>query len=456
MSTHSDIGGFTSTDALTRGRASAFAGVELVVVAGASLGHSVRLDRGSVRVGSRPPCELVVDDRSVSGAHAEIALVPTGIRIRDLGSKNGIFVGAARVQEAVVPPGTILKLGRSEIALGSPKPPEGTPRATYGSLFGTSEPMQRIFALLERLEKSDATVLILGETGCGKELVARAIHDASRRGSGPFVVFDCASVAHDVAESELFGHVRGAFTGAVGDRIGAIERAHGGTLLLDEIGDLPTDLQPKLLRALERREVKRVGGSDYKPVDIRVLAATHRDLEAEVAKGTFRQDLYFRLAVVQIKIPSLRERRDDIAPMAEFMLLREGRTPAEVRHLAERVASLRSYGWPGNCRELRNALDHLMALGEVPAHLAASERPSFPAPPVPAADAPEAADAGPITPYHAARAGAMEDFERAYVESLVRESGGVIAQACRIAGIDRNVVRRLFRKYGHGVPGGGP
>ena len=454
MSTHSDIGGFTSTDALARGRSGTNPGVELVVVAGSSLGHSVRLERGSIRIGSRSPCELIVEDRSVSGAHAEIAIVPTGIRVRDLDSKNGIFVGTAKIQEAVVPAGTILRLGRSEVALGSPTPPPGTPRMTYGGLFGTSEPMQRIFALLERIEKSEATVLVLGETGCGKELVSRAIHDASRRSSGPFVVFDCASIAHDVAESELFGHVRGAFTGAVGDRVGAIERAHGGTLLLDEIGDLPPDLQPRLLRALERREIKRVGGADYKTIDLRVIAATHRDLETEIAQGTFRQDLYFRLAVVQIRIPPLRERREDIAPMAEFMLMREGRTPGEVRHFADRVASLSAYSWPGNCRELRNALDHLMALGEVPPQLAASD-PLAVAVASAASSAGDERASGPFTPYHEARAGAMEEFERAYVEQLVKESGGVIAQACRVAGIDRNVVRRLFRKYGHSVPGSG-
>ncbi|MBI2892157.1 MAG: sigma 54-dependent Fis family transcriptional regulator [Deltaproteobacteria bacterium] len=438
MTTHSDIGGFTSTDALSTGRRAGSGGIEVIVVAGPSAGQSWVLERTSLRIGSREGCELVLDDRSVSGAHAEVAIVPGGIRVRDLGSKNGVFVGQARINDAVLAPGTILRVGRSEIALGSPDLPVGALRDSYGDLYGVSEPMQRVFALLERLEKSEATVLVLGETGSGKELAARAIHQASRRASGPFVVFDCASVARDIAESELFGHLRGSFTGAVADRVGAIERASGGTLMLDEIGDLAPDLQPKLLRALESREVKPVGGSDFRKVDIRVLAATHRDLATEVAKGTFRQDLYFRLAVVQLKMPALRERREDIRPTAEHMLLEAGRSPAEARHLAERVAALRAYAWPGNCRELKNALDHLVALGEIPPHLAgsAAERP-----------------ARPVTPYHAARAGAVEEFERVYVEALVKESGGVIAQACRIAGIDRNVVRRLFRKYGHGAPG---
>jgi transcriptional regulator with PAS, ATPase and Fis domain len=229
-----------------------------------------------------------------------------------------------------------------------------------GRLVTRSSAMAKAFDLLERLARSDVTVTLMGDTGVGKEVFAHALHELSSRAEGPFVVFDCGAVAASLAESELLGHERGAFTGAVAAHPGAFERADGGTLFLDEVGELPLDLQPRLLRALEGRKVRRVGGRLERPIDVRVVAATNRDLRAEVAAGRFREDLFFRLAVGVVPVPSLRERLDDLRDLVRSLLADLGRSDLRVSDAA--FATLRAHPWPGNVRELKNVIACAVAL----------------------------------------------------------------------------------------------
>jgi len=299
--------------------------------------------------------------------------------------------------------------------------------------------MRAAFALLERAAASDATVLIEGETGTGKEGAARGLHDGSTRRSGPFVVVDCGAIPAELLESELFGHERGAFTGASAARAGAFEEADGGTIFLDEIGELPLDLQPKLLRAIEHRQIRRVGSNLHKTVDVRLVAATHRDLRADVNDGRFRPDLYFRLAVVRINLPPLRERPEDIPLLVERIVDGLVDDPAARAPLLDGalVTALQRGAWAGNVRELRNHLERCLVLGG-PVPLAA------PGPVVGAVD-------GRI-PYAEARQRALDEFERRYLEDLLRRHDGKVASAARAAGVNRAYLYRLLQR--HGLRGG--
>jgi hypothetical protein len=294
--------------------------VSVIVLSGAERGAGVPL-RGKVHVGKAPENDLVLSEESVSRQHCEITRVPGGIRIRDLGSTNGTFVEHARITDATTPVGSVVRVGNSvELAL---RPDlellaiEPFPHDELEGVIGSSVAMRRIFRVLDGVAKTEATVLLHGETGTGKEVLARAIVRRSLRAE-PFVVVDCGSVTHTLIQSELFGHERGAFTGAIAQRKGAFESADGGTIFLDEIGELPLDVQPMLLRVLEAREFRRVGGNQTLKADVRVIAATSRDLEREVSAGKFREDLYFRLAVVPVRIPPLRARREDIPALAPW------------------------------------------------------------------------------------------------------------------------------------------
>lgn len=320
----------------------------------------------------------------------------------------------------------------------------------FGRLIGVSPAMQRVFRLLRAGAESDVTVLIQGETGTGKELAAEAIHQHSARASSPYVVVDCAAIPSELIESELFGHVRGAFTSAVADRAGAFESADGGTVFIDEIGELPLDLQPRILRVLERRQIKRVGGSSVKTVDVRIIAATHRDLAAEVSAGRFREDLFFRLNVLNVVLPPLRERREDIVAIAEHLLSGSG---LELREDAR--ARLAAHSWPGNVRELRNIVERGAAISErffrVPADLDPKPAQVKKPPPRPAAPPPLA---GAITEplwrgrsFKDAREAVLEDFERGYVAALLREHQGNVSAAARAAGIHRNLLHRMIARY---------
>ncbi|MBX7100519.1 MAG: sigma 54-interacting transcriptional regulator [Myxococcaceae bacterium] len=328
------------------------------VLTGAAAGTALELS-GQVLVGSGAEAQLRLNDAAVSRMHLELVPKPEGIRVRDLGSTNGTQIAGARLTEALIEEEAVLVLGATRLRVTIAEENLGRPQAlpNFGPAIGESPAMRQLFGVLARVAPSDSTVMLLGETGTGKDVLTRALHEASHRRNQPLVVVDCAAVAANLIESDLFGHVKGSFTGAVSDRTGAFEQADGGTLFLDEVGELPLELQPRLLRVLERGTVRRVGDTRDRSVDVRVVAATHRNLEAMVRSGTFREDLYFRLAVVTLQVPSLKERGGDVKLLAEhFARARGAELPEGFLEL------LAAHPWPGNVRELRNAVERALAL----------------------------------------------------------------------------------------------
>jgi len=320
------------------------------------------IDLPHIRIGSAPNNEVTIFDPSVSRFHCELRHTEDGFLLRDLGSTNGTVVGGLRIKAALIQDDVVIQMGRSTLRFvpGQEEARVDPSReARFGELVGRSQGMRDIFGILGKIAGTDLTVTIQGETGTGKDLVARALHDASPRSAGPFVVFDAGAVASNLIESELFGHEKGAFTGATEQRRGAFERADGGTLFIDEIGELALELQPKLLRALEQREVQRVGGAKRIPVDVRVVCATNRSLVEEVKKGRFRDDLYFRISVVVLSLPPLRDRREDIELLVESFLQRGEKKMSAAQ---DAVSVLQNYDWPGNVRELRNVIETARAM----------------------------------------------------------------------------------------------
>ena len=406
----------------------------LVVTDGQDAGLTIRLDGSQpspVLVGQSPACELRLSDPLVSRRHAALEVTGQHLRIKDLASTNGTFVGGLSVIEANLDGGEAILIGSSTILVErGPAPPAPALVTTthFGRVLGWSREMRRLYPLCQRLAASDIPVIIEGETGTGKEVLAESLHEEGPRAAGPFVVFDCTAVPPSLVESELFGHERGAFTGAVTARKGVFEQAHGGTLLIDEIGELDVTLQPKLLRALERTEVRRVGGDRWMRVNVRVLAATRRDLDREVQAGRFRDDLFHRLAVGRIELPPLRERRGDVGLLARHFAVHLGH---EERELPSQVLTRwDDYPWPGNIRELRNAVARYLALGEV-GHAEA--------------EAPESGSTGDVVadvlkrklPLIQARQRVVDDFERRYVEQVLAEHGGNVVKAAAASGIGR-------------------
>jgi len=323
-------------------------------------------------------------------------------------------------------------------------------------VLGQSAPMRALFALLSRVSASEATVMLEGETGTGKEAIAEAIHLHSTRADRPFIVVDCGAIPRDLIASELFGHVRGAFTGASQNKQGLVEAADSGTLFLDEIGELALDLQPQLLRVLEKREVRKVGETRPQKVDIRVIAATHRDLRKMVKEGTFREDLYFRLAVVRATVPPLRLRRDDIRLLAHAFAEQLGRGGFALPERLER--ELAAYDWPGNVRELRNVVEQALSLGEshMPSYAGSSGDHLAGDPDEPGAGGPDPARASSggtpaevlDLPFKEAKGRLVEEFEREYLTHLLAKHKGNVSRAAQEAGIDRNYIHRLVKKYG--------
>ena len=343
--------------------ADAAAPARLRVLHGPDMGVEVTIPPVGVTVGADSAADFVVNDPSVSRRHCTIVPKGEGFAVTDLESRNGTFVDGVAIQKAVVPVGAVLRVGGTLIGLVPAEqhvviPP--SERSKFGALVGSSVAMRQIYAILERASAAGAPVLLLGESGTGKELAARAVHEHSPRKDQPFIVFDCGASSETLIESDLFGHVRGAFTGAHAERPGAFEMAHGGTLFLDEIGDLPLALQPKLLRLLESGEVTRLGGRKPERFDVRIIAATHRNLEEEVDRGTFRGDLYYRLAVVEVHLPALRKRLEDVPELVQVFLEREGRPCAKLE--GENLDRLLRYHFPGNVRELRNIVSRAVAL----------------------------------------------------------------------------------------------
>jgi DNA-binding NtrC family response regulator len=397
-------------------------------------------------VGADRSCDVVLTDRSVSRKHVSVVPKETGFEITDMGSTNGTFVDDLAIEKVVVPEGTTIRAGDTLLQLlPAEAAVELAPSAAthFGDMIGGSLAMRKLYAVLGRASQSNVPVLCSGESGTGKELAARALHEQGPRAKGPFVVFDCGAASDTLMESELFGHKRGAFTGADSDRAGAFAQAHGGTLFLDEIGDLPLALQPKLLRMLERQEVTPLGSGRSERFDVRFVAATHRDLWSDVREGTFRGDLFYRLSVIEAHMPSLRHRKDDIADLVRMFLRAAGRSDEGVEGPA--LIRLQAYPWPGNVRELRNVIGRAAALGapkapfaELPMFLRAGVEPLADGAPMPLAD----------VPFHDAKAEVNQRFERAYLEDLLRRAGTNISEAARIAGLERKYLYKLLEKNG--------
>jgi len=411
-----------------------------------------------VRIGSHPDNDLVLDDRSVSRHHARIEVDQQGYRVLDSDSKNGTWIGTTRIQEAWLEDGATLKLGESTLQFELLKEEVEVPvskRTQFGKLRGKSERMREVFALLERIAPSDATVLIQGDSGTGKELVAQAIHDASPRKNGPFVVFDCSAVSPELIESELFGHVKGAYTGANTAREGAFEQAHGGTLFIDELGALSLDLQPKLLRALEERQIRRVGGNNVIHTNVRIVAATNTKLREAVAEGNFREDLYYRFAVITVDLPPLRDRPDDIPLLVEHFIqeLSAQHNTGKLNVSFQTMEKLKNYRWPGNVRELRNFIERaalLAASGEVDAKWLPETSPE--ALRGPRASALPAwlqdADISFDLPFKEAKANLTEAMESAYWAHQLDIHDGNLSAAARSAGVHRKTAEYLVKKLG--------
>jgi two-component system nitrogen regulation response regulator GlnG len=422
------------------------------VVGGPDAGQARVLDAGTTMVGTHSDNDLVLTDATVSRYHLELQVRRDGLLVKDLDSTNGTRHEGARIGAITLTGPARLRLGKhTEVTIDAADAPAtlGDHHGDrFGGVIGDAPPMRKLFALLSRVAPTDATVLLEGETGTGKEAIALALHEASHRAAGPFVVVDCASIPRELIASELFGHAKGSYTGAVSDKRGLIEAATGGTLFLDEIGELPHDLQPQLLRALEKREVRRVGETRPIAVDIRVLAATHRDLRAMVRAGGFREDLYYRLAVVRCEVPPLRARPTDLPKLARHFAESFGRSAWELSPAL--LAELARHDWPGNVRELRNVIERALSLGM----LAVDREPRGPEPiAAPAAAAP--AHAGILElPFKEAKAALVEGFERDYLVHLLARHRGNISRAAHEAGIDRNYIHRLVKKYGLDVERG--
>ena len=338
----------------------------LTVQEGPDRGQSANLGEGVLLIGTAEDCDLTLADPTVSRRHAEISRTAEGFLLQDLDSTNGTFVDGVRVDRAYLKDSAMVSLGKTSISFGLSEEtliPTPSAKKQFGEMVGKSREIRESFSLLKRLSGSDVTVLLEGHTGTGKELAARAIHESSPRSSRPFVVFDCSTVPSELMESELFGHEKGAYTGAGDARKGAVELADTGTLFIDEIGELPLTLQPKLLRLLDRREYRRIGGSGLAKADIRFVAATNRNLENLVSKGQFRQDLFYRVCAAKVRLPTLRERTSDITYLAMHFLEEISSTSRRTYKLSPSAAELmEGYAWPGNVRELKNVLQTAAAL----------------------------------------------------------------------------------------------
>jgi DNA-binding NtrC family response regulator len=434
--------------------------------------RTLSFEKDEVAIGAMDDNDVVLNDDTVSRYHCKIVQEDTGYVLVDLRSTNGTFINKVRIREGFLKPGCTISVGTQELKFNASEErvdivPSENDR--LGGIIGRNPHMREIYSILERISPTATTVVIEGETGTGKEVVAQAIHDLSPRKDADLIIFDCGAVPPNLIESELFGHEKGSFTGAVMTRQGLFEMADGGTLFLDELGELPLDLQPKLLRALEQREVRRVGASKSVKVDVRIIAATNRNLEEEVRAGRFRQDLFYRLSVVRLRLPPLRERRDDIPLLVQhFLDQRYGQGP--MRHVRgvspNAMRCLQAYHWPGNVRELVNVVERavsfcdmeIIQLEHLPEHLRAGEGGmthtlggdaiaemevtgsglnEAPRPP------PELVQ----VPFKDAKERWVSSFERDYIVSLLRRHSGNISHAAREADIDRKYFRKLMKKY---------
>lgn len=413
------------------------------VVEGPDKGKSSAALGDVLAVGTARSNDLVLSDETVSRFHLELRRQDGQIALNDLGSTNGTRVGEVLVQRGLLSAGATLIVGKSVVRVHDGRTVDCQLHSEdhLGAVRGRAPNMRRLLASAARVAHTDASILLMGETGTGKEVLARAIHDASPRRDAPFEAVDCGALLPSLVASELFGHERGAFTGAEARHAGAFERAEGGTLFLDEIGELPMPLQANLLGVLERKQFRRLGGAEPVRANVRVMAATHRDLRAEVNAGRFREDLYYRLAVVLLRLPSLRERPGDVPVLIQHFLQDAGHTQsADELFSAEVMQGLERHAWPGNVRELRNFVDAALAMGELPdlmpgrslqAHVIQM-------------------DAGALVqrPYRAARDEVLAHFQKAYLTQLLDLTQGNVSAAARRSGMDRTYLAELARRLG--------
>jgi len=419
--------------------------VDVRVTAGPDRGSVAQVDGSVLSVGTAADNQLVLTDQTVSRYHVDLEPDDGGVPVSDNRSLNGTFIQAVRIREAIVPPGTRLRLGDTELELqmqAGGEEVELYPDAQLAGLYGKSTAMRKLMAQVARVAESGASVMLLGESGTGKERIAQALHALSLRASKPLITVDCGTLTPSLIASELFGHERGAFTGADRQHIGSIERASGGTLFLDEVAELPVEMQPMLLGALERRTIRRVGGKTDVPIDVRLVCATHRDIRQAVNAGGFRLDLYYRIAVVVLRVPPLRKRVEDIPVLARRFLTEAGHH-AELSEVfdAGQMARLEAHDWPGNVRELRNLIEATIALGSVPRLTLGEES-------VPPGASPMIDDALLGHSYKEARAALLHDFERRYLEHWLARAGGNVARAARMCKMDRSHLFQLLRRHG--------
>lgn len=416
----------------------------------ASSAQALALGDEPLTVGRDPDCQLVLEDPEVSAVHLELSADAAGIRVRDVGSLNGTFVGEVRVSDAVIVSSQKIRAGSSwlEVTLGEPRTVELPRQTAFGPLVGGSPGMRGLFDRLARAAKTDLTVLILGETGTGKELVARALHENSPRQHAPFVVVDCASIPRSLGEATLLGHERGAFTGADRARASPFVEANGGTVFLDELGELPLEIQPNLLRVLAERRVKPVGGSRYQEVNVRVVAATRQNLLSQVNAGTFRSDLYFRLAQVRVEVPPLRDRREDVPLILQRVFEELGDAGALDRVPLESLERLMHHDFPGNVRELKNAATVAHALaGDDAVDVAQYVQEALTELGGPSVMPLNSAHVG-FMSYHEAKRLALDDFERDYFRKLVALVPDNISEMSRVSGLSRLHVRKHLQRHG--------
>lgn len=418
---------------------------QLTVVKGPDKGLEISWDSLVLRGGSAPDNDLELNDDTVSRNHFRIELDRKGYRLKDLDSKNGVSIDSVSVVDGYLPPSCKIFVGDTVLKYKQAREVVDVEVATgtrLGAMVGKSAQMRHLFALLQRVARTEATVLVEGASGTGKELSAEALHDLSPRAKGPYVILDCSAIPESIIESELFGHIKGAFTGAVASRKGGVENASGGTLFLDEIGELPLTLQGKVLRLIEKKEIKPVGGDTLRRADARIVAATNKNLKEEVAKGNFREDLYFRLAVFKLRIPPLRERKEDIEPLVEHFLeyfsTRDNRQYT-VPHTF--MSKLMTYNFPGNVRELRNMLERACLLSEgveleveIPTRM-----------PV------DASNSGfehlYELPYKEAKDTLVSTFEEEYWTKLLDGCNNNVSEAARRGGIHRKSLEYLIKKF---------
>ena len=431
---------------------------KLVVVEGPDDGKELLIERERVTVGRSVICDLALADKAISGTHFEVLAHEKGFLLRDLDSTNGTFIGDLQVKEVWCKPGTVIRVGQSHLRFDPEKGSvdiELSDEDRFHGIIGKSVRMREIFATLAKIAPTELTVLVNGETGTGKELIARAVHRASKRAERPLVVQDCSAIPKDLIESTLFGHERGAFTGATDRYSGSFEQADGGTIFLDEIGELDLGLQPKLLRVLENREIKRVGGDRQIPVDVRVVAATNRDLRQMVNEGTFREDLYYRLSVVQIELPLLKDRPEDIPPLVEHFLadITRRRFPGgeeTLRVAPDAMRRMQGYPWPGNIRELKNSVERGGSLADesvlTVADLMPGAHKSTSPTVIGGGSAAQFAEDG--LPFKEAKQRVLDEFEAAYLTALLAKHGDNVTRTAQAAGLTRYHLRELAKKYG--------